>query len=259
MPQASLMTWLNKPKAVSEPQVPSRTDEAVQVIPFQAPVSPLVHNHLPKGDQPAEQQPKSDVKAAPLFHFPQRPLPANVELRACTKADIPHLKNLTGLLLPIPYPEAFYKEIIADPLTNNITLLAVWHDDPSSRMSQKGRLIGAIRCRLLARSPGLNRSKQADDGPMLYLSTLVLLSPYRSHGVASHLLQTLTRRAIDDYGVTSIGAHVWEANADALEWYHKRGFREVGREIGYYRRLDPQGAVVMQRTVSVMDVMGKRE
>lgn len=94
---------------------------------------------------------------------------------------------------------------------------------------------------------------------MLYLSTLVLLSPYRKHGIASHLLQTLTRRAIDDYGITSVGAHVWEANLDALEWYRKRGFCEIRRENGYYRRLDPQSAVVMQRKVSVMDMMSNRD
>ena len=91
---------------------------------------------------------------------------------------------------------------------------------------------------------------------MLYLSTLLLLSPYRSHGIATHMLNMLSKRAVRDYGVTSIGAHVWEANLDGLEWYRKRGFREVGREVGYYRRLKPGTAVVMQRKVGVMDLVG---
>lgn len=88
---------------------------------------------------------------------------------------------------------------------------------------------------------------------MLYLSTLVLLSPYRGHGIMAYMLNVLTKRAVEAYGVTSVGAHVWEANAEGLEWYRKRGFKEVGREEGYYRRLNPQRAVVMQRQVSVMD------
>lgn len=67
------------------------------------------------------------------------------------------------------------------------------------------------------------------------------------------MLHCLTKRAVDDYGITRVGAHVWEANAEGLEWYRKRGFREVGTEHGYYRRLDPQTAFVMQRDVSVMD------
>lgn len=91
---------------------------------------------------------------------------------------------------------------------------------------------------------------------MLYLSTLVLLSPYRAHGIATRMLDVLTKRAAHDYGVTSVGAHVWESNMDGLEWYRKRGFQEVAREYDYYRRLKPSGAVVVQRDVGVMDLVG---
>jgi len=91
---------------------------------------------------------------------------------------------------------------------------------------------------------------------MLYLSTLVLLSPYRSHGIAAHLLHLLTVRAIKQYGIGSIGAHVWEANQEGLDWYAKRGFEVVGEEADYYRRLKPSGAVVVRREVKVADLMG---
>lgn len=185
-----------------------------------------------------------------------RKLPTNVELRACIKEDIPHLKRLNSLLLPIPYPEKFYREIIEDPLTNSITLVAVWHDDPKAVSAEKGRLIGAIRCRILAHPPSSGQNAVSPtSGPILYLSTLVLLSPYRTHGIASSMLKILTKRAVNDYCITSVGAHVWEANADGLEWYRKRGFKEVGREEGYYHRLKPGGAVIVQRDVSVMDMM----
>lgn len=90
---------------------------------------------------------------------------------------------------------------------------------------------------------------------MLYLSTLVLLSPYRQHGIATHLLRALTQRAVHDYGVTRVGAHVWEANADALEWYRKRGFQETRRDSGYYRRLNPQTAIIVERKVGVTDLL----
>ena len=92
---------------------------------------------------------------------------------------------------------------------------------------------------------------------MLYLSTLAVLSPYRTHGIACHMLQTLTTRAVETYGLSHVGAHVWEANEEGLTWYRKRGFREVGREPNYYRRLDPQGAIVVQRDVGVMDLLPK--
>lgn len=236
------MTWLNKPNAVREPlqqqPQPNATKETA------APAPPLENgNH-----HDARVDKVSPAAAMPWL----KPLPPNVELRSCTKDDVPHLKRLISLLLPIPYSDRFFHEILEDPLINDITLLAVWHDDAAMRGQQKGRVVGAIRCRLLSHSPTAR-----GDGPMLYLSTLALLSPYRGHGIATHLLYALTRRAIADYGISSIGAHVWEANDEGLEWYRKRGFREVGRESVYYRRLDPQGAVVMQRDVSVTDLLGK--
>lgn len=82
--------------------------------------------------------------------------------------------------------------------------------------------------------------------PMLYISTLCVLSPYRHHGIASALLSAIIARAVNDYGIREVGAHVWVQNHEGLEWYRKRGFLEIGREEGYYRRLDPKGAVVMR-------------
>lgn len=244
MSQSSLLAWLNKPKAVVEAPIHSQHDI---LEPRQDPLN------LPKPSAKADDCPTTGIETASKTARPF--LRENVELRSCTKDDIPHLKRLTGLLLPIPYPESFYREIIGDPLVNNITLVAVWHDDPSMKGSQRGRLVGAIRCRLLAH-PLTQRGKVHEgDAPMLYLSTLAVLSPYRGHGIATHLLQSIVKRSINEYGVTSVGAHVWEANAEGLEWYRKRGFHEVGRESGYYRRLNPQGAVVMQRATSVTDLM----
>ena len=52
------------------------------------------------------------------------------------------------------------------------------------------------------------------------------------------MLEVLTKRAINDRGVTSVGAHVWEANIEGLEWYSKRGFVQIGQEKDYYRRLN---------------------
>ncbi|KAK4508026.1 hypothetical protein PRZ48_001762 [Zasmidium cellare] len=241
MPQSSLMKWLNKSSTVREAPPASN----IQPQDIAAP--------------PPPQQKANDQNVADETKPPSSPvtkmssLPPNVELRSCRKEDIPHLKRLTALLLPIPYSDKFFREILEDPLINEITLLAVWHDDPSMAAKQKGRLVGAIRCRLLASPPTTAQM----DGPMLYLSTLALLSPYRGHGIAASLLRTVTRRAIEDYGISSVGAHVWEANGEGLEWYRKRGFREVGREEGYYRRLDPSSAVVMQRDVRVGDLLGE--
>jgi N-alpha-acetyltransferase 50 len=271
MPQASLTAWLKKPST------PSTGDAAIKCHlespPGHLPTPPTSSPSPVADEQDAPQTSEgpdaaqADITDALLPKAPTSAtavLPPQVEFRKCTKEDIPHLKRLNGLLLQIPYPESFYRDIIEDPLTNSITLLAVWHDNPADKGKAKGRLVGAIRGRLLAHAPtpqhtrvqNETKSQVRKDGPILYLSTLVLLSPYRSHGIATHLLATLTKRAVEAHGITSVGAHVWEANDEGLEWYQKRGFREVHREAEYYRRLKPGGAVVMQRDVSVMDFLG---
>jgi ribosomal protein S18 acetylase RimI-like enzyme len=257
MPQSTLLGWLGKPANL---QVPPPAKLSGGRDDLDASVSPQTPSSSPlKEFKPISVDDTAD-KANPsngIVKIKDRALPPNFEIRSCTKDDITNLKRLTGLLIPIPYPEKFYREIVEDPATSNITLVAVWHDNPSAVGKEKGLLVGAIRCRLLAYPPTPNTSPTlTKEGPMLYLSTLALLSPYRTHGIATHMLNMLTKRAVRDYGITSVGAHVWEANLEGLEWYRKRGFREVGREEGYYRRLKPTTAIVMQRQVGVMDLVG---
>ncbi|KAL9086799.1 MAG: hypothetical protein Q9165_006946 [Trypethelium subeluteriae] len=183
-------------------------------------------------------------------------LPPNVSLVPVTSQTLPAFQRLNALLLPIPYPQNFYSEILSDELTASITLLALWHDLPSDA----GTVVGGIRCRLLSpprstprlpspppsSSPSESLQKwweqQRQVPPILYLSTLSVLAPYRRHGIASHLLKTLLVRAVADHGIEEVQAHVWEANEDALEWYEGRGFVRVEFEDGYYPRLRPTGA-----------------
>lgn len=192
-----------------------------------------------------------------------RPLAPNVELTPLTPALIPAFKRLNSLL-PVAYPPSFYDESIADVTISSITLLALWHDEPhttsittalapapeaaaepESKTIPLALVAAAIRCRL-APSPN----------PTLYISTLCVLPSHRHHGLAAHLLARVTAVAITQHGVGGVTAHVWEANADAREWYAKRGFREEAREEAYYRKLRPAGAVVVRRGVGVRDLVG---
>lgn len=212
-----------------------------------------------KSDENAASQP-SQARASSEHPSPSRPsgtrIHPDVELHRPQQEDIAGLRRLNGLLLPISYPDSFYKEIISDPVAQNLTLLARWTQDDagvncSSRPQNPAKLIGAIRSRLLDVSEGPPRKP----GPMLYISTLVLLAPYRKLGIATQMFNAVLRTAIDQHGVTSVGVHVWEANTDALEWYTKRGFREIHYDPAYYSKLSPHGARVMTRDVSVLDVV----
>ncbi|KAF2227189.1 acyl-CoA N-acyltransferase, partial [Elsinoe ampelina] len=191
----------------------------------------------------------------------------NISILPFSKEHISPFKRINALLLPIPYGNSFYDEILSDQLTASISLVATWTDDSTSLNA--GKVIGGIRCRILSSAstgiekgiassfpsyaPGSGHRIPADasSGPegekILYISTLTLLSPYRGHGVAKALLERVEQVAKVKYGVSATGAHVWVANDDGLQWYAKRGFKQVGRDDGYYRRLDPMGAVVMRR------------
>ncbi|KAK8210339.1 hypothetical protein M8818_003508 [Zalaria obscura] len=254
MLQTSISAWLRKPAAVKEPPATKLSVNETSPAPVIAAELPLSSNlEAPKGQNGQPNEVVSSESVSNSHGGPQppraerRPLDPRITLEPCTKSNIASFKRLNSLLLPIPYQAKFYDEILAEKVASSITLLATWRDTPPSTATDSdtspGRVVGGIRCRLIG-SP-----------PMLYISTLGVLSPYRTYGIASHLLQTVIVRAIELYGIKSVGAHVWEANEDGLEWYLKRGFREVEREAGYYRRLKPQGAVVLRREVGPGDLL----
>ncbi|KAF3052167.1 hypothetical protein E8E11_005010 [Didymella keratinophila] len=182
------------------------------------------------------------------------PLPPNVSLSSLTPEHLDAYKNLNALTLPIPYPESFYKETMTEP-HHSITLLALWTpllptttksthaQDSDSGEVGKGQVVGAIRCRLL---PELQ----------LYISTIGVLAPYREHGIAVHLLSAVVRKAVELHGVRCVTAHVWEANEEGLEWYKKRKFEILGKEEGYYRKLEPKAAWLVRRWIGVGDLLG---
>jgi len=41
--------------------------------------------------------------------------------------------------------------------------------------------------------------------------------------------------------------HVQSSNVDARRFYERHGFKEVGRVDGYYKRLEPHDAWVLER------------
>lgn len=273
MQQTSLIAWLRKPKAVTDAPAATLAKPPTAAGPvardaisaFTPALQQQQHaTHSAAAAAPAP--PPSPTPPPPPNFSNLRPLAPNVELTPLTPALAPAFKRLNSLLLPVAYPPSFYDESIADATISSITLLALWHDEPHTtstatapapapeaaaepepKTTPPALVAAAIRCRL-APSPSPN--------PTLYISTLCVLPSHRHHGLAAHLLACVTAVAITQYGVGGVTAHVWEANADAREWYAKRGFREEAREEAYYRKLRPAGAVVVRRGVGVRDLVG---
>lgn len=267
--QTSITTWFKKSAAVKQSIAPSSLTEQESPETSSDVPSPSNDQHVSTSSSPPQQpspqpaltsQPTSATTTTNLpFSHPEKQLVKNISLVPCNETNISSFQRLNTLLLPIPYHQTFYKEILTDPIAADLTILAIWHDDPTTASSQQGtviggvqgRVIGGIRCRIL---PDPSTQAKPKD-KILYISTLGVLSPYRSYGVATHLLHAVIERGIRKHGVNAVGAHVWEASQDAREWYRKRGFRETHMEERYYRRLTPQGAYVLRREIGPRDLL----
>ncbi|KAF2465975.1 acyl-CoA N-acyltransferase [Lindgomyces ingoldianus] len=243
MLQSSITAWLKKPASVITADTSlSKSQHITTSLPK---IKATQDESVLSDEEASIPVPQAQPSPVPTsFSLP--PLPPNVVLVPLTEDLIPAFKRLNSLTLPVAYPTQFYTETMAEP-NHSVTLMALWHPkpptDPPSDDTEKPHLIGALSCRLLPSST-------------LYISTLCLLSPYRSHGIATHLLQRIVAKASQEHGVKYVTAHVWEANDDGLEWYKKRGFETLGKEEGYYRKLKPGGAVLVRKWIGVGHFLG---
>ncbi|ETN40244.1 uncharacterized protein HMPREF1541_04520 [Cyphellophora europaea CBS 101466] len=183
---------------------------------------------------------EADLQVAVETHVPTRtPIP-NISHAAISRVVAEHLeplKRLTSTILPVRYPDKFYNAVLLETEVSDLTRVVLYHDKP----------VGWIRCRLESPSPE-SAVKQ------IYIQALCILAPYRERGLASHLLKSILEpRILRQYHVNSIYAHVWESNEDALDWYKRRGFKQIMLVGQYYKRLNPSGAWIVRRDISVLD------
>jgi ribosomal protein S18 acetylase RimI-like enzyme len=239
--QSSITSWLKKKAPQSNTAAVTTRPEKLELQNASKPVPPLRSVNEPT--------PQHHVNITPKRHE----IPTNAQIQAVTEATLPELRKLVQILLPIPYPDKFFKEILSDEVAASLTLVAVWFDGSDSN----SQVVAGIRGRLLTQSPnGSTRLKQVEEQkPCLYIATIGTLAPYRGHGLATTILRQVTARAIEDYSISTVTAHVWEANEEAREWYSKLGFSEVLYEPHYYRRLKPSGAYVVERKVRPSDLL----
>lgn len=248
MPQSTLANWLARKQSPVTPLTDPRPRSEPQDAQLQS-QKPSECTEIPNTQSPLLQLSKSKNAQA------RTQLPANVTIEPCHEKYLPGYRKMNALLLQIPYREDFYNETMEDEVIASVTRLALWHERSSTAASSTGteaKLVAAIRCRVLA-SPPENPYEKV---PVLYISTLTTLGPFREHAIASHLLAEVTRIAIELYDAKAVSGHVWEANADGLEWYKKRGFRVVAHEPEYYRRLAPKtAALVIRRDIGPTDLL----
>lgn len=271
MVQTSLTAWLKKPtiiekvtKSANPPATPITSKDDAQP-PYPLPSSKSEQETRSTNGNGHLGVAKGSIQITRQVKYQ---LPPNVELSPITPELIQSFRRLNTLMLPVPYTDNFYDEILHDPVAASISMVALWHDAPkenSESQVSKSRVVAGIRCKLL-RCPSSQSPRPTSKDPTgcnsgntqtisLYISTIVTLAPFRHHGLARALLNSVLARAVDEYGVKTVSAHVWEANTEARQWYAKQGFREVLFEPEYYRRLKPGGAWVVERPVTVKDLL----
>ena len=261
MPQSSLTSWLQWPKqsTLQNTQVLAGTPkDAVQDR--KAPQS----NSIPEHPAPSLQTPLStETDPSEPFVIPFT-IPPNATIQVLRKRHLKSYRRLNALLLPIPYQESFYKQTLNDPVIASVTRIATWNTngqgneragDQEAASTEAAELrvepelvVAAIRCRILESQP----QDPSCASPVLYISTIGTLAPFRGHQLATHLLAEVTRIAIKEHNVRAVMGHVWEANEEVMGWYMKRGFEIVACEKDYYRSLAPKtGAWLIRKNIGI--------
>ncbi|KAL9041992.1 MAG: hypothetical protein Q9214_003921, partial [Letrouitia sp. 1 TL-2023] len=255
-----------------------------------APSQDLTTQEQPEQQQQQQQQ-EQEQQHAQQSHKPHLlPVPAllctykgnvppNFSIHPITPTTLPSFRRIITLLLPIRYPDSFYAESTANTNSSSLARVALWQPQPQLQYQalephletpnttpsfpsvlatnpepKPSTVVAGIQCRIEL-LPASRYSSAPEH--QCYIQTLALLSPYRSKGIATALLQSIITVLLTHPKYTTVKsmyAHVWEANKEALEWYRKRGFTvEEGVVEGYYRKLTPNTARVVRRRIGVED------
>lgn len=205
--------------------------------------------YLPPAPRISENQ--SDVPRS----IPTNPstLPAAAAISQVHKDHVQPLRRINSLLLPISYPDSFYKKILTPE--SSFSRVITWQDSNTSTP----KVIGGIVCRIdPALAPTSTAQAPAYEPGVhdVYIASLALLSPYRGKGLVASVLDQVIEAATtqQELRIGSLYAHVWTQNEEALQWYAARGFKKEGSVIqGYYRRLNPGTAWIFRRRLNPSD------
>ncbi|KAF8497650.1 N-acetyltransferase NAT13 [Gautieria morchelliformis] len=157
---------------------------------------------------------------------------ATVSFSSVTPANSGTVRKLNSVLFPIRYSEKFYKDIIA-PEAESFCKLVYFNDVP----------VGTICCRM---------EKGDHEGEAkLYLMTMGILAPYRSRKLGTKALQEILTAASahSKPKITCVKLHVQENNEDARRFYERHGFKVIGLESEYYKRIEPHGAWLLEKGI----------
>ncbi|KZS98438.1 acyl-CoA N-acyltransferase [Sistotremastrum niveocremeum HHB9708] len=156
-----------------------------------------------------------------------------ISLTPVTANNLGTVRKLNSVLFPIKYSDRFYQDILL-PEVEEFCQLAYYQDVP----------VGIICCRIEA-------SEKAGEGK-LYCMTMGVLAPYRDRHIGSECLQHVLKAAASysRLRLTDIYMHVQISNTSARRFYERHGFRQIGLQERYYKKIVPRDAWVLERPVT---------
>jgi ribosomal protein S18 acetylase RimI-like enzyme len=139
-----------------------------------------------------------------------------------TKNSIRDLEGLDRAIFPVRYSESFYKKLLKDVDKHPYIFL------------HKGQKIGVCTFHV---NTELNSS---------YIMTLGVLPEYRRKGIGSEMLRRVEAN-IESYGVDRICLHVQSNNCGGMSFYKKSGYKIIGIEMEYYKKITPRSAYLLEK------------
>jgi ribosomal protein S18 acetylase RimI-like enzyme len=75
--------------------------------------------------------------------------------------------------------------------------------------------------------------------------------PYRSRKLGTKALEEVLAAAASHSKpkITHVQLHVQENNQEARRFYERHGFKLVGKEEEYYKKIEPHGAWILEKEV----------
>ncbi|TKR83098.1 hypothetical protein L596_016745 [Steinernema carpocapsae] len=178
----------------------------------------LVFSKIEEAKPEENQKPKTTPKCAGR---------SDMQLGDITHHNVLQLKTINQSVFPVSYNEKFYTDVLVNP---KLAKFAYFNDI----------VVGAVCCR---------HDIVANEGHVLYIMTLGALAPYRRLGVGTMLLDYVFTLCKEDKSITSVQLHVQTNNEEALDFYKKFGFQNVKLVPKYYKRIEPDSAYLLEKTL----------
>ncbi|KAL7106681.1 hypothetical protein ACP275_06G009000 [Erythranthe tilingii] len=165
------------------------------------------------------------------LRVPYRPI---IAYRPIRPSDFAILEKIHGDLFPIRYESEFFHNVV-----NGHDIVSWGAVDHSRPNEQSDELIGFVTARIVSAKDSeiedlLSFDLSKTDQTLVYILTLGVVESYRNLGIASSLINEVTKYASNVYTCRAVYLHVISYNNPAIHFYKKMSFQCLRRLYNFY-------------------------